>query len=263
LLTDYLPQAFYDFERHECLSAFAPTLHGLAWTYTRGISNALCIGLGGGLVPMELAREGTKVDVVEINPAMGPIARKYFDLDTNGMNLIVGDGRPFVKQCREKYDAIVLDAFLGDGTATHLFTKEAFAEMSRVLRPQGVLVINCFGGPSPGTEFSVASIHRTLAAVFRGVGAFSRPVAGDVSNVYFVASPSELNIQRQMDFEKVHPYCRQEVTDIFSMPVQFDPGHGIILTDDYNPIEFYDAANREKVRRGMVEFMRSVMVAQR
>jgi hypothetical protein len=25
--------------------------------------------------------------------------------------------------------------------------------------------------------------------------------------------------------------------------------HGQILTDDYNPVEFYDAANRESLRR--------------
>ena len=28
-----------------------------------------------------------------------------------------------------------------------------------------------------------------------------------------------------------------------------NPRHGQILTDDYNPVEFYDAANRENLRR--------------
>ena len=30
-----------------------------------------------------------------------------------------------------------------------------------------------------------------------------------------------------------------------------NPQHGIVLTDDYNPVEFYDAANREDIRRGL------------
>jgi len=28
-----------------------------------------------------------------------------------------------------------------------------------------------------------------------------------------------------------------------------DPQSGIVLTDDYNPVEYYDAANREEYRK--------------
>ena len=30
-----------------------------------------------------------------------------------------------------------------------------------------------------------------------------------------------------------------------------DPKSGIVLTDNFNPSEFYDASNREEVRRGL------------
>ena len=30
-----------------------------------------------------------------------------------------------------------------------------------------------------------------------------------------------------------------------------DPAHGIVLTDDYNPVEFRDAANREAIRKNL------------
>ena len=35
-----------------------------------------------------------------------------------------------------------------------------------------------------------------------------------------------------------------------------NPAHGIVLTDDYNPVDFYDAANREKFRRTLALSMR-------
>jgi hypothetical protein len=31
--------------------------------------------------------------------------------------------------------------------------------------------------------------------------------------------------------------------------VRTDPGSGRILTDDYNPVEYFDARNREEVRK--------------
>jgi hypothetical protein len=36
------------------------------------------------------------------------------------------------------------------------------------------------------------------------------------------------------------------------------PGEGIVLTDDYNPLEFRDAANREALRRNLALFMRGI-----
>ena len=36
-----------------------------------------------------------------------------------------------------------------------------------------------------------------------------------------------------------------------------DPAAGIVLTDDFNPAEFKDAANREKLRRRLALSMRT------
>jgi hypothetical protein len=37
-----------------------------------------------------------------------------------------------------------------------------------------------------------------------------------------------------------------------------EAAHGIVLTDDYNPVEFRDAANREELRRRLA-FARGVL----
>src|SRR5262249_50647107 len=69
-VNDYLTQNTYDTEEKKSISMFTYMLHGLAQAYSPRLDDVLCIGLGVGIVPMEFARDGAKVDVVEINPAV-------------------------------------------------------------------------------------------------------------------------------------------------------------------------------------------------
>jgi len=144
-LNDGLIQNTYDPDRKLSVSHFTYALSGLARAYTTNVNDVLCIGLGVGIVPMDFARRGARVDVVEINPAVVPVAVRFFGLETNRFNLTLDDGRHFLNRCRKQYDAVILDAFLGDSSPSHLLTHEAFASIQRVLRPGGTLVINSFG----------------------------------------------------------------------------------------------------------------------
>ncbi len=252
-LNDFLEQGALDSQSQQGLEMFTYMLHGLARAYTTNLGDVLCIGLGVGIVPMQLAREGTRVDVVEINPAVVPMAREFFGLETDRMNIVVGDGRHFVNQSRKQYDAIVLDAFLGESSPSHLMSREAFTAMRGVLRTNGVLVINCFGDFTPGNDFLVASLQKTLKAVFPGLICHS---ASDSGNVFFVASPTELHRWRAPTYDHVHEVCRRQVEASFARVVEANRDSGIILTDDYNPVDYYDAANREVVRRNLAKSVR-------
>lgn len=254
-LNDYLTQNTYDTEQKKSVSMFTYMLHGLAHVYTPSISNVLCIGLGVGIVPMEFAREGARVDVVEINPEIVPLAAKYFDLEPAKLNIILGDGRYYLNTCQKKYDVINLDAFLGDSSPSHLMSREAFTAMKRALAPRGTLVINTFADLDPGEDFFAASLSKTLSAVFRSV----RIHAGGEGNTMFVASDEpELKEVRPFDFSRVHPDRLRDVRDAWSGIRETDPARGIVLTDDFNPVEFHDAANREQLRRYLVQSIRSL-----
>jgi SAM-dependent methyltransferase len=230
---------------------FTYMLHGLAVAYTRQTDDVLCIGMGVGIVPMEFARSGARVDVVEINPAVIPIAQNHFNFEPDKVNLFVGDGRYFVHECESRYDAVLLDAFLGDSSPSHLMSREAFEEMRRVLKPGGVLVINCFGDFDPDRDFFVASLAKTLAAVFPSVKCHNERNGG---NVFFVASPAEsLPILRPVALDHVHASARGAVDLAWVRVVETHPDHGIILTDDFNPVEFFDARNREDIRRYLAQ----------
>ena len=63
LSNDYLFQNSYDTARKQSTAAFTFALAGLARAYTTNINDVLCIGMGVGIVPMDFARRGARVDV--------------------------------------------------------------------------------------------------------------------------------------------------------------------------------------------------------
>ncbi len=250
---DYLCQNGFDPATKQSIHTFTYLLKGLANAYTEKIKDALCIGMGVGIVPMQLAGEGVKVDVVEINPAVVPLAKRYFEFDPGRVNLFIDDGRHFLNDCQRRYDTILLDAFLGDSSPSHLMTREAFTAMRAVLKPGGTLVINTFGNLNPGQDFSTASLEKTLRAVFKSVKLHAEDQDG---NIFFVASDrNELTILHEPDQTGVHPSVAGRVKAAFDGQVQSDPNHGRVLTDDFNPVEYYDAPNREKLRRQLALVM--------
>lgn len=255
-LNDYLTQNTYDILEKKSFSMFTYMLHDLAVAYTPRTEKVLCIGMGVGIVPMDFARAGAEVDVVEINPRVVPLAAEYFDFNPNLVHLVIGDGRQFVNECDKTYDAIILDAFLGDSSPSHLMTREAFAGMERLLEPHGVLVINCFGDFDPEYDFFVASLDQTLGAVFASVAIHNERNGG---NVFFVASPREdLRQLREPGLGHVHDSVRHAVRTAFLRRVETNPEHGMILTDDYNPVEFRDAEVRERIRKNLALSMKSL-----
>jgi len=246
-LTDLLVQNTYDPQKKVGTSAFTYMLHGLARAYTPEIRTVLCIGLGIGLVPAQFAREGAEVEVVEINPRVAKVAAEFFDCPIDLFQLTEGDGRQYINRTTNRYDTIILDAFLGDSSPGHLMSREAFGTMRQRLRPNGTLVINCFADFRPGRDFYGASLDKTLRHVFRSV----RLHATGSGNVYFVASDRDpLEIVRKPDFSGVPtPGLRYELQRAFAGTMRANPERGLVLRDDYNPVEVFDALNRETIRR--------------
>jgi len=244
---DNLIQNTYDPVRKQSASTFTYMLAGLARAYTTNISDVLCIGLGVGIVPMEFARQGARVDVVEINPAIVPVAVNFFDLQPEQLHLTIDDGRHFLNRATNQYDVVVLDAFLGESSPSHLMTHEAFVSIARVLRPGGVLVINAFCNLTPGRNFFGTSLNKTLQSVFPGV----RMHDGG-GQIYFVATDRPgPEFLRAPDLAAVYPTVRAAAQSAFATIVNTSPQAGRILTDAFNPVEFYDSRNREEVRRSL------------
>lgn len=245
-LNDNLTQNTYDPHRKQSLSMFTYALHELSKGYSPQLKRALCLGMGVGIAPRQLAADGVSVDVVEINPRVVPLAQRWFDFDPAQVNLVIDDARHFLRTATETYDTVQLDAFLGDSSPSHLMTREAFSEILRVLNPGGTLVINSFADFTPGRNFFGASLHRTLKSVFAQVRVHVSPGG----NVFFVASNgSALEFRMPSNLAYVHPWVRPQLEAAVSKPVPVEDATGLVLTDDFNPVDYFDAPNREATRR--------------
>src|SRR5262249_16389827 len=127
-----------------------------------------------------------------------------------------------------------------------LMTREAFGSIRRVLKPDGVLVMNTFAELDGPYDFFGASLYKTLTNVFASVLVHK----GRNGNTLFVASAKpQLTLLQPPDYARVYSGCREQVQDAFATLREPNPDHGRILTDDYNPVEYYDAPNRENLRR--------------
>jgi spermidine synthase len=108
----------------------------------------LILGLGGGSFPKRLHRDfpDVAIDVVDIDPAVVAIAKRYFQVPEDGrLRLHIRDGRRFIRETREQYDLIYLDAYNSDTIPFHLTTREFLQEAAAHLAPGGVLVSNIIG----------------------------------------------------------------------------------------------------------------------
>ena len=182
-LNDNLIQNTYDKATKQSESAFTYLLAGLARAYTTNIHDVLCIGLGVGIVPMDFTQRAARVDVVEINPAVVPVAMRFFDLQTNRIHLTVDDGRHYLNRCHQLYDVIVPDAFLGDSYPYSPAHSTSLSKHASRAPAGGNLVINSFGHLDEGQDFFAASLNQTLKSVFKSVRMHSSGGA-----VFFAAS---------------------------------------------------------------------------
>ena len=218
---------------------------------TRGINGYL--GRPGAR-PAELrgfGRDEARQHGVELVDA---ICERVACRDEEHFNLLLGDGRHIVNRSTHQYDAVILDAFLGDSCPSHLMTREAFAAMRRILKPKGVLVINTFADPDQEQDFFSASLYKTLTNTFTSV----RLHHGRNGNTLFVVSARpQLTILHPPTYDHVYAGCREQVKDAFNTIREPNLDHGRVLTDDYNPVEFYDAANRESLRKNLALSARS------
>lgn len=134
----------------------------LVFQYTRSVMTGLAyiphpkrvliIGLGGGSLPMALAKIVPQAEVisVEIDPAVRKQAKQYFFYqETDKIKTVIQDGRVYVKRAlkqKQKFDWIILDAFNGEYIPEHLLTVEFLTEVKDLLNKDGIVSANTFTG---------------------------------------------------------------------------------------------------------------------
>ncbi|MEQ1590195.1 MAG: fused MFS/spermidine synthase [Gallionella sp.] len=215
--------------------------------------SCLMIGLGAGLVPVWYQTQGVKTEVVDIDPAVVEFAKQYFNFNPN-IPVHIEDARYFLTSTKRQYDYVILDVFNGDTTPGHLISVEAMRLAKQRLTPNGVFAANIIGSVEHDTLMT-ASIIKTLQSVFENVAVYSATdtsLSDGVSNLVLIAyegAPRAAHFDRvpNMDMHSlVENAVRDNIQKTFSFPLGTP---AIVLTDDYNPVDFYDVWLKEKMRK--------------
>lgn len=114
--------------------------------------DVLMIGGGGGSLATMLARRGSRVTVLDIDPAAEEIAREYFGLH-DGVHWLTTDALSFIENYRGAFDAVIIDACDAEGLVSPFNKPRIIANILAKACPKGSLIINVVqedGAPSWG-----------------------------------------------------------------------------------------------------------------
>ena len=109
----------------------------------------------------------TRVDGVEIDPALSDVGRRLFDLHGPNLHLHTADARPFLRRASRRWDVIVVDAYRQPYIPFYLATREFFGEVRDHLAPGGMVLINV-GHPRSSNRLEKV-LGATMGRVFKRV----------------------------------------------------------------------------------------------
>ncbi len=217
----------------------------IPFIYNPEHKKTLMIGLAGGAVARELVKKyDLEMDVVEVEPKMLDLARKYFYWNDEA-TVYFDDGRHFIENSEEKYDVIIIDIGLVY-PAWHLYTKEAFQGYEKHLNDDGMLVINLISAKEGEHAKTTKSLYKTLGSVFKEVMILRHPNTNPetIRNIVFVASKNNIDKNKLISTVKLSNYSGPSIEKIIEDNSNFEVDDNVKLTTDNFPVaEFYDYEN--------------------
>jgi spermidine synthase len=148
----------------------------------------LFVGGGGFSGPKNFLNtySHSRIDVVEIDPVVISIGKKYFNLPKNNrLNVFNEDGRKFLLQSKDNnnyYDVVILDAFSKNYVPFSLITREFFQLVSENLPSNGVTVLIFVSSLKGDTSKLIRAVYKTMSEIFSTVYVF-RTASKDLSIV--------------------------------------------------------------------------------
>lgn len=134
------------------------------------------IGLAGGTAAQrifDIYGPQTRIDGVELDPKIVEVSRQFFNMNQPNLNVIVQDGRYYLRTTEKRYDMIGVDAYFQPYIPFQLTTKEFFQESYDRLNENGTFVVNA--GRTSSDYRLVEVISQTMRAVFPNVYLIDTP----------------------------------------------------------------------------------------
>jgi spermidine synthase len=194
-----VPQSFVDLDDPTYLDfEYVRLMADVIDILPEGPLDALHIGGGACTIPRYIAaiRPGSRQIVIEPDGALVDLVRSQLRLRAvPGLRVRVLDGRAAVPAFRDAWaDLVILDAFSGAAMPLDLATAEYMADVARVLRRSGTLLINIADGK--GLAFA-RRMAATVCGAFRHAVLLAEPAimrGRRFGNLIMAASSSPLPV---------------------------------------------------------------------
>jgi spermidine synthase/MFS family permease len=241
----YFAQSAVFYDSDELVFPYA-RFYDLVRHFNPDFQRTLMLGGGGFTYPRKFVNTYPQatIDVVEIDPQIEEIARKYFRLNNDPrLKVFHEDGRVFLNRTPPgKYDAIFIDAFASLFSVPYqLTTVEAVQRMSNTLNDRGVVIANIGSSVTGDASHFLQAELATYRAVFPQVLIFKvKPerADSDLQNLILLALKSNEPLDQRSD-----PETATLLSHLYAGTIEA----GVpTLTDDLAPVEYYSSlAQRE------------------
>ncbi|HLG41741.1 MAG TPA: fused MFS/spermidine synthase, partial [Planctomycetota bacterium] len=226
--------------------------------YPKG-ANVLVLGLGGGSLANELVRLDFNVDAVELDERIARIARDHFALDP-AVNVFVDDARRYVRSCKKRYSFIGLDCFTAEREPTHLLTIESIRDMSRVLEPDGMFVLDYRGYLDGKRGLGARCILRTIAEAGYQPIAYGTVAGEDDRDLILGGLRNPKRFWRERSLRLNQDCCAAAANEMTRHVLQCDLDDAYVLTDDRSPLDVLNTVYHERwrisAREGFAEMLK-------
>jgi len=211
----------------------------LAKHFNPNFKKTLMFGGAGYSYPKDflLKYPEATIDVVEIDPKVTELAKKYFKLTENSrLNIYHEDGRVYLNKTQEKYDVIFGDAFSSHYSLPYqLTTKEAVQKKYDILNDNGVIILNIISAIEGEKGKFLRAEYTTYKNIFPQVYLFPVQEYNNgykVQNIMLVA----LKSKKDQKFTDIDPKLNEYLQHLWKKEIYMDLP---ILTDDYAPVDYY------------------------
>ena len=211
--------------------------------FVQSPANVLMIGGCAYTYPRDFIKNypNAKMDVVEIDPGMTDIAKKYFGLNEEAnLTIYHQDARIYLNENKKKYDVIFGDAFnSASAIPFQLTTKEAVIKKYDSLSDGGIVMINIISAIEGEKGKFARAEYATYKKVFPQVFLFTVKNINDgnkTQNIMLVALKSEKIPSLESSDQEINGFLSR----VWKRPIANDMP---VLTDDFAPVEYYQRAS--------------------
>ncbi len=180
----------------------------LAWLPPARRRSVLVLGLGGGSAARLVRAIAPECRVVGVESSAEVIdaARRWFELDGLGIEVVHDCARHFLRRCRARFDLVIEDVFVGEGRAVHKpdwLPAPGLAAAARRVRRGGLLVSNSLD--------EARDVARTVRALFP---ASVRIGIEGFDNAVVVGGPGSLSARGLRAAADAHPLLRETLPQL-------------------------------------------------